>query len=312
MPLDPRIADFLAMLPAGGDGASLDDARRATVQDLSALQGPLQAVARVETFIVAASDGHPLRVRAYWPERAAHAAEPQPAIVFAHGGGWCLCSLELYDNPCRALANASQCVVLSVDYRLAPEHRFPVPLEDFYSGVVWAFSQAERLGIDPARIAVGGDSAGGNLAAAACLLARDRDGPAIAHQLLLYPALDDRLEMDSHAAYADGYYLTRDIMAFCWDTYLVETGDGRPAYAAPMRAATLERLPPATILACEYDPLRDEGEAYARRLRAAGVPAHDERLGGMIHGCIHMLGLSPAAEALFTRSGMLIRAALSA
>ncbi|AOZ50624.1 esterase [Chromobacterium vaccinii] len=311
MPLDPRIAAFLDALPEGGDGASLDDTRRATEQDLSALHGPLQPVARVETFIVAAGDGHPLRVRAYWPERAAQSAAAQPAIVFAHGGGWCLCSLELYDNPCRALANASQCVVLSVDYRLAPEHRFPAPLEDFYSGVAWVFAQAERLGIDPARIAVGGDSAGGNLAAAACLLARDRNGPAIAHQLLLYPALDDRLTMDSHAAYADGYYLTRDIMAFCWDAYLGETGDGPSAYAAPMRAATLERLPPATILVCEYDPLRDEGEAYARRLRAAAVPAHDERLAGMIHGCIHMLGLTPAAEALFARSGMLIQAALS-
>ncbi|MEO4028632.1 alpha/beta hydrolase fold domain-containing protein, partial [Chromobacterium vaccinii] len=188
MPLDPRIAAFLDALPEGGDGASLDDIRRATEQDLSALHGPLQPVARVETFIAAAGDGHPLRVRAYWPERAAYAEGPQPAIVFAHGGGWCLCSLELYDNPCRALANASQCVVLSVDYRLAPEHRFPVPLEDFYSGVAWVFAQAARLGIDPARIAVGGDSAGGNLAAAACLLARDRNGPAIAHQLLLYPA----------------------------------------------------------------------------------------------------------------------------
>ncbi|MEO4028635.1 alpha/beta hydrolase fold domain-containing protein, partial [Chromobacterium vaccinii] len=149
-------------------------------------------------------------------------------------------------------------------------------------------------------------------AAAACLLARDRNGPAIAHQLLLYPALDDRLTMDSHALYTDGYYLTRDIMAFCWDAYLGETGDGPSAYAAPMRAATLERLPPATILACEYDPLRDEGEGYARRLRAAAVPAHDERLDGMVHGCIHMLGLTPAAEALFARSGTLIQAALSA
>ncbi|GHD67215.1 alpha/beta hydrolase [Jeongeupia chitinilytica] len=312
MPLDPHIATFLAAQPAAAADASLDDIRRATELNLPMLHGPVQPVARVETFTVTASDGHPLRVRAYWPADTPRAAAPQPAIVFAHGGGWCLCSLELYDNPCRALANASRCVVLSVDYRLAPEHPYPVPLEDFYSAVLWAFAHASQLGIDPARIAVGGDSAGGNLAAAACLLARDRNGPAIAHQLLLYPALDDTLTTASYATYADGYYLTRDVMAFCWDTYLPGTGDGRPAWAAPMRATTLERLPPATILVCEYDPLRDEGEAYARRLRDAAVPAHDERLGGMVHGCIHMLGLTPAAASLFTRSGALIGAALSA
>ena len=139
-------------------------------------------------------------MRAYTPAGAPPGAV-LPALVYAHGGGWFLCSLELYDNPCRALANATGCMVLSVDYRLAPEHKFPVPVEDFYCALRWVCEQAGMLGVDPARIAVGGDSAGGNLAAAAAIMARDRGGPRIAHQLLCYPVLDHSFSTDSYRAY---------------------------------------------------------------------------------------------------------------
>ena len=160
-----------------------------------------------------------------------------PALVYAHGGGWFLCSLELYDNPCRALANATGCMVLSVDYRLAPEHKFPVPVEDFYCALRWVCEQAGMLGVDPARIAVGGDSAGGNLAAAAAIMARDRGGPRIAHQLLCYPVLDHSFSTDSYRAYGQNFFLTEETMRYCWFTYLLNEQDGD--YASPLRAADL-------------------------------------------------------------------------
>lgn len=206
-------------------------------------------------------------------------------MLFAHGGGWCLGSLALYDRPCQALANATGRVILSVDYRLAPEYPFPQPLEDVYRALCWVAQQAPQLGIDAKRLAVGGDSAGGNLAAAVALLARDRGGPHIERQLLLYPALSREMTTKSYCEFAEGYFLTRDAMVFCWQQYLAQRRD--PG-AEPLHAATLRGLPPATILSCEYDPLRE-----------AGVPVRCERLPGMVHACIHMLGLTPAARRLF-------------
>ena len=200
------------------------------------------------------------------------------------------------------MANATQCVVLSVDYRLAPEHPFPVQLEDFYSALCWIGDQAGALGLDRLRIGVAGDSAGGNLAAAA-LMARDRAGPPIAHQLLLYPALDCDFSTSSYQAFAEGYWLTRQTMEFCWSTYLADKAHAAAPYASPLRAPSLRDLPPATILVSEYDPLRDEGEAYALRLREAGVEVSYAQLERMVHGCIHMLGLTPHARQLFSLAG---------
>lgn len=217
-------------------------------------------------------------------------------MLFAHGGGWCLGSLALYDRPCQALANATGRVILSVDYRLAPEYPFPQPLEDVYQALCWVVQQAPQLGIDAQRLAVGGDSAGGNLAAAVALLARDRGGPHIERQLLLYPALSREMATESYREFAEGHFLTRDAMVFCWQQYLAQR---REPYGEPLHAATLRGLPPATILSCEYDPLRDEAEEYAQRLREAGVAVRCERLPGMVHACIHMLGLTPAARRLF-------------
>lgn len=311
MALDPLIADFLAKLPpAGGPAVSLDALRTAGEVQLRLLHGPLAPVADVQTHSVLSSDGHSIRIRAYTP--ATPSSEPLPAIVYAHGGGWFRCSLDLYDNPCRALAHATGCVVLSVDYRLAPENKFPIPLHDYYAALCWAASHADELGIDRTRLVAGGDSSGANLAAAATLRARDdARGPAIAHQLLLYPPLDSAMSSTSYREFATGYFLTRSTMEFCWSTYLNDKADGDSPWASPLRAASLANLPSATILVCEYDPLRDEGEAYARRLDEAGVATECHRLDGMVHACIHMLGVTPGAHRLFELAGSSLKRSLN-
>ena len=309
MSLDPLIAAWLEQTRNAPPPASLADLRAATETGLRQLHGPLEIVTSVTDYVVPGE--HALSVRAYVPA-GADTGQPLPAIVFAHGGGWCLCSLDLYDNPCRALANATGCVIFSVDYRLAPEHKFPVPLDDFYRAVCWVAEHAAALGIDAGRLAVGGDSAGGNLAAAAALMARDQAGPALAHQLLLYPALDFAFDTPSYQRHADGYSLTREAMRFCWSAYLNEPQDGAHPYAAPLRAASLKNVPPATVLVCEYDPLHDEGVAYAQRLRDDGVAAQCSLQNGMIHASIHMLGLAPKARGLFEVAGQAMRKALAA
>ncbi|HEJ0327642.1 alpha/beta hydrolase [Serratia marcescens] len=295
MPLDERIAAFLTASADAPPPASLAEMRAATETGLRQLQGEAEPSGGVRDFTVVAADGYRIALRAYLPAGENRAAA-QPAMLFAHGGGWCLGSLALYDRPCQALANATGRVILSVDYRLAPEYPFPQPLEDVYRALCWVAQQVPQLGIDAKRLAVGGDSAGGNLAAAVALLARDRGGPHIERQLLLYPALSREMTTKSYCEFAEGYFLTRDAMVFCWQQYLAQRRD--PG-AEPLYAATLHGLPPATILSCEYDPLRDEAEQYAQRLREAGVPVRCERLPGMVHACIHMLGLTPAARRLF-------------
>lgn len=316
MALDADIARYLqaqARMPQPATPPTLAQLRQATDAELRALHGPQEPVARTGDFTLRARDGAALRLRVYWP--SAH-GDPQPALVFAHGGGWCLGSMELYDNPCRALAVATGAVVISVDYRLAPEHRFPVPLHDFCDALAWTFAQAQVLGLDPRRIGVAGDSAGGNLAAAACLAARQGDGwgaagaPAIAHQLLLYPALDAAMDSPSFDSFGEGHYLTRAAMAYCYDAYLAHPAQGRLEQVSPLRADSLAGLPPATVISCAYDPLRDEAEAYARRLQGEGVAVQAVRLPGMVHACMHMLGLAPAARRLFDAAGAAVRRAL--
>jgi acetyl esterase len=298
--IDSDIAELLRSLPST-QPASLEELRVETDRGLLAMQGALEPVERVENI-------HPdglVRMRAYWPVTEQRGGR-LPAVVFAHAGGWCLVSLDTYDNPCCALANATGCVVVSVDYRLAPEYPYPAPLEDFYRAVSWVADHADQLGIDPSRIVVAGDSAGGNLAAGVALLSRDRKGPAIAHQLLMYPPLDVDFNTPSYGEFAEGYYLTRDAMKFCWQAYLGDQLSRPPIYAAPLRA-DLGGLPPATILVNEFDPLLSEGEAFAQRLEEAGVSTKLVRLEGMIHACIHMLGIASAARSLFVHAGREIR-----
>ena len=254
--------------------------------------GPVEDVARVADHRVPV-DGGEITVRAYTPVGAG----PFPALVFFHGGGWVIGDLETHDGICRSLANAAGAVVASVDYRLAPEHKYPAAAEDSYAATRWVAAEARRLNVDPRRIAVGGDSAGGNLAAVVSLMARDRGGPALAFQLLVYPVTEHAFATASYKENAEGYLLTRASMEWFWNHYLRSAADGRQPYASPLLAASLERLPPALVMTAEFDPLRDEGEAYADRLRQAGVPVTVTRYKGLVHGFFRWINLVDQARA---------------
>jgi acetyl esterase len=213
-----------------------------------------------------------------------------PTVLFLHGGGWVMGTLDQYDAFCRLLARESGCAVLSVDYRLAPEHPYPAAPEDCYAALEWLAANSARLDLDGSRIAVAGDSAGGNLSAIVSLMARDRGGPAIRHQALLYPVIDRACDSVSFQE-NDRYLLTPDMMRWYWDMYVGDrTADHLPL-AVPITAASLAKLPPATVLTAEYDPLRDEGEAYAAALVRSGVPTEAVRVPGMIHGFIALFGI---------------------
>ncbi|TGA89251.1 alpha/beta hydrolase [Streptomyces sp. MZ04] len=208
----------------------------------------------------------------------------RPLIVFFHGGGWVLCDLDTHDGLCRELAVRTGAVVVSADYRRAPEHRFPAAADDAFAVLEWAAGHAEELGCDPARVVVAGDSSGGNLAAGCALRARDEAGPAVAAQVLLYPVLDHRFESDSvsASAYASGFFHTTAHMRWYWEQYVGPGGD-RVA-ASPGLAADLTGLPPALFVLADCDPLRDEGIAYARRLAGVGVSAEVRLYPGVFHG----------------------------
>jgi acetyl esterase/lipase len=208
--------------------------------------------------------------------------------VWFHGGGWVVGDLESADATARHLTVRADCVVVSVDYRLAPETKFPGPAEDCYSATKWVAQNAASINVDPSKIAVGGDSAGGNLAAVISLMARDRGGPPLALQLLVYPVTDRDFSTESYVQNAEGYQLTRDSMIWYWNHYLKSDADVANPYAAPLQAQDLRGLPPALVITAEYDPLRDEGEAYAHRLEAAGVNTTCIRYDGMIHGFFGM------------------------
>jgi len=219
-------------------------------------------------------------IRVYTPK----VQSPAPALIYFHGGGWVLGDLESHDHVCRALANNASCVVLSVDYRLAPEHKFPAAVHDSFAATQWIADLAGELGEDRSRIAVGGDSAGGNLAAVVSQIARDRGGPSIAYQLLIYPSTDMRMNMPSIEENADGPLLTKASMHWFVNHYLNSDADRTDSLASPLLASNLRGLPPAFILTAECDPLRDEGEAYGQHLREAGVPVEVQRYEGMPHG----------------------------
>ena len=292
MPIDPMLLAVLEAFPM-----QFDDLGSMTAQEVRTLfeQGnppPGEDVASVEDLEVPGPDG-PLPVRVYRPDGA---AVPAPVVVFFHGGGWVLGSIATHDATCRGLANRTGAVYVSVDYRLAPEHPYPAAPEDCYAATCWVADHAADLGVDPGRLAVAGDSAGGNLAAVVCQMARDRSGPAIAFQLLIYPVTD--LDLDrwpSMEENADGPLLTREGMDWFARHYvgtLPFTGD---PYAAPIRAADLSGLPPAYVATAGHDPLRDEGASYAEALAAAGVTVGYDNFATMIHGFVGFADVVPAA-----------------
>jgi acetyl esterase len=232
-------------------------------------------------------------VRSYRPVRE----EVLPALVFFHGGGWTIGDLDTHDVVCRQLALGAGCAVFSVDYRLAPEHPFPAAVDDCFFATRYIHSNAEKLQIDPGRIAVGGDSAGGNLAAVVALMAREQGGPPLAYQLLIYPATDQRCQFASHERNGEGYLLTRDGIRFFRGAYLPNEADRADWRASPLLAASHAGLPPALVLTAGYDPLVDEGRAYAERLAKAGVEVAYREYSDMVHGFVLFGGVVDAANA---------------
>lgn len=247
-----------------------------------------------------------IRVRLYRPSATANL----PLVAFFHGGGFVICDLETHDPLCRSLAKASGCAVASVEYRLAPETRFPGPLEDAYAATNWLAAEARALGLDAKRLAVCGDSAGGNLAAAVALMARDRGGPRLSWQALIYPATDLAAESASVRELAQGHMLTAEMMHWFTECYLGDMAQATHPLASPLRAPELSGLPGATMITAEFDPLRDEGEAYAERLRQAGVAVVARRYLGMLHGFMTMPYVTPVANRAIADVGQDLRTAL--
>lgn len=311
MPLDPQLQPILdAMAPmAAIDWTNLDAA--AARQMTGTMPLPYQVdLAEVRDITVAGQETQ-LAARLYRPS-----AEPDlPVVVFFHGGGWVTGTLDSHDLLCRLIARESGCAVVSVDYRLAPEFPFPTPLEDCYAAVQSVAADASALGVDASRLAVAGDSAGGNLAAAVALLTRDRGGAKITHQLLLYPVADADFGNGSYTDNGQGYFLTVDMMRWFWRQYVgadALAANDVPPLAALCRTENLSGLPEATVITAEFDPLRDEGEVFARRLAAAGVPVEFSRVPGVIHGFASMLGVADVAERTVREASRRLAARLGA
>ncbi len=250
-------------------------------------QAPELAEARLMIF------GNRVAVRAYRPVLG----ETLPALVFFHGGGWVIGDLDTHDVVCRQLAIGARCAVFAVDYRLAPEHPFPAGVEDCFFATQYVHSNAGKLNIDATRIAVGGDSAGGNLAAVTALMAREAGGPPLAYQLLIYPATDQRCDFPSHARNGEGYLLTKDAIGFFRSAYLRDAKDYTDWRASPLLAPSHAKLPPAFVLTAGYDPLVDEGRAYAERLANCGVETAYREYSDMVHGFVLFGGALDTANA---------------
>jgi|CXWL01.1.fsa_nt_gi acetyl esterase len=290
MPIDPGVQSLLEQAAAMNLPSydTLEPAQARAMYKLARGGAPPEPVDRVEERTIPDPGGE-IPVRVYAPA----SAKALPALVYYHGGGFVIGDLDTHDGLCRVLANRAQCCVISVDYRLAPESKFPAAADDGYAAAAYVHAHPAEFGIDPARMAVGGDSAGGNIAAVVALMARDRGGPPIVYQALIYPVTNHNFETASYRDNAEGYFLTTNTMRWFWGHYLNSADDGANPYASPLRAASVAGLPPALVITAGFDPLRDEGESYADRLRAAGVTVKHSSYPGMVHGFAHMFELIP-------------------
>jgi len=306
--LDPQVA---ALLEQAADQPPFEhmtvpQAREAGLLYIG-LQGPGPEVASVaHRFIPGPTADLPVRI--YTPQGEG----PFPAIVYYHGSGWVILNIEVCDATLRTLANDTGCVVVAVNYQKAPEHKFPVPFNDAWAGLVWTAEHAAELNVDAARIAVGGDSAGGNLAAAVAIKARDEGGPALAFQLLIYPVTEHDVDKPSALQNAEGYLLRRATMRWFWGHYLDGATDTPDWRASPLRAESLAGLPPALVVTAEFDPLRDDGRLYADRLRADGVKVTYSDYDGMVHGFYWMQAVVDRTRDLHAEIAREVRAVLHA
>jgi len=306
VPLDPQIQairdqrerDNVPPLYA----MSLTEARAADLASIREGGGEPEPVHEVANLKITGPGGE-LPLRLYRPA----SERPLPALIYFFGGGWVLGTIDTADGVSRSLANASGALVVVVGYRLAPEHRFPAAIDDCYTAVRWIAGHAAEIGADPARLAVGGDSAGGNLAAGVALRAR-ADGPALAGQLLVYPNTDQLADDQSMRAVDDPFLFNRRSVAWYRQHYLTDPGDAANPLASPLRAESLAGLPPALVITAEYDPLRDQGEAYARRLADEGVQVELSRYPGMAHGFFTMVGTVDASRAAIEQAASRLRA----
>jgi acetyl esterase len=290
--LDPQIATLIEDLDAGFPSVhTMTGAQaRATIRSRLVPPTELEPVAEVRDDAIP-GPGDDIPIRIYRPD-----SENLPVLVYAHGGGFVFCDLDSHDGLCRSMANHLPAVVISVAYRLAPEHRWPDAAEDVYTAARWAVDNADTVGGGARRVAVGGDSAGGNLAAVTAVMARDRGGPLIAAQLLLYPVIAADFDTESYRLFGKGFYNPKPALQWYWDQYVPALADREHPYASPLRA-NLAGLPPAIIVVAGHDPLRDEGIAYADALEAAGVVTVRCPFEGSIHGFMTMPTLDIAQEA---------------
>jgi acetyl esterase len=284
--LDPQAKAVIDLIIKSGrppyHTLSPKDARQMFRDTRPASTPPAPEIGAVKDMTVEGPAG-PIPARLYRPH-GVPTSKALPGLIFFHGGGWVIGDLETHDVLCRQLTAGAGISVVNVDYRLAPEHKFPAALDDAWAATRWIAAHAQDLGIDAGRLAVGGDSAGGNLAAVVALLARDAGAPAIAFQVLIYPVCDVGTESKSYVDFADGFMLTRDSMRWFIDHYLSAKRDATDWRVSPLRAPSLAGVAPALVVTAGFDPLRDEGDAYARKLRDAGVRVDNLCYGGMIHG----------------------------
>ena len=295
MALDPAIQPLLDALNAADapDSTTMDPpAVRELFRGMMAFDGDPSAVAKVEERTVPGPTGD-IPVRVYRPEGDG----PFPILVWYHGGGWVIGDIDTADTAARRLCSLADALVVSVDYRLAPEHPYPAGTDDGWAALTWVAEHGAELGGDPSRLAIGGDSAGGNLTAQAALRAAAEGGPAIALQLLVYPCCDLTLSYPSIRENGEGYFLTEAMMQWFVGHYLSSDGDAEDPDVSPLSASdeALAKVAPAHVITAEYDPLRDEGEAYAARLAELGVPTTSQRYDGMVHGFFQMCAITPVA-----------------
>ena len=309
MALDPQVRKVLDDLEALGnpelDQLTAVEARELANAGFPAMAGPgAQDVTPSDRTIPGPAG--PIPIRVYTPTSG---EAPRPVVVFFHGGGWVIGNIETHDATCRDLTSDSGAVLVSVDYRLAPEHRFPAAVEDCYAALAWVHAHADEIGGDPDLVAVAGDSAGGNLAAVTAMLARDRDGPPVRFQLLVYPGVGVAEDHDSVRDNAEGYLLTRRDIEWFTDHYLGSDADPTHPRFDPINA-DLTGVAPAHVITCEFDPLRDGGAAYAARLQACGVAATERCYAGQIHGAFGMQAVCDASRDIIRDAGGVLRGAL--